>query len=105
MHAATAEPDHEPLLVRQMESERCGDGRAGGSVQAGIFTLSVRVGAPQVFWTCIVLLEAAYVGAVAFGCTSPVRRAHCAVLLGLRPAAQVLCARARGGGASVCQRS
>lgn len=41
-------------------------------VQAGIFTLSVRVGAPQVFWTCIWLLEAAYAGAVLFGLTSPV---------------------------------
>ncbi len=41
--------------------------------QAGIFTLSVRIGAPQVFWTCIVLLEAAYAGAVAFGLTSPVQ--------------------------------
>ncbi len=75
---------------------RCGDGRGGGSVQAGIFTLSVRVGAPQVFWTCIVLLEAAYAGAIAFGCTSPVRRAHYAVLSGSCPAVQGLCARAQG---------
>lgn len=63
-------------------------------MQAGIFTLSVRVGAPQVFWTCIVLLEAAYAGAIAFGCTSPVRRAHYAVLSGSCPAVLGLCARA-----------
>jgi len=43
-----------------------------GDRLAGIFTLSVRVGAPQVFWTCIWLLEAAYAGAVVFGLTSPV---------------------------------
>ncbi len=40
--------------------------------QAGIFTLSVRVGAKQVFWACIGLLELAYAGAVAFGLMSPV---------------------------------
>lgn len=43
-----------------------------GDRQAGIFTLSVRVGAQQVFWVCIGLLELAYAGAVAFGLTSPV---------------------------------
>jgi homogentisate phytyltransferase / homogentisate geranylgeranyltransferase len=42
-------------------------------MQAGIFTLSVRIGAQQVFWACISLLELAYAGAVAFGLTSPVR--------------------------------
>lgn len=43
-----------------------------GDRQAGIFTLSVKVGARQVFWTCIALLELAYAGAIAFGVTSPV---------------------------------
>lgn len=42
-----------------------------GDRQAGIFTLSVRVGAPQVFWICIILLELAYAGAIVFGATSP----------------------------------
>jgi hypothetical protein len=49
-------------------------------MQAGIFTLSVRVGAQQVFWACISLLELAYAGAVAFGLTSPVRIPPCASL-------------------------
>lgn len=48
-------------------------------MQAGIFTLSVRIGAQQVFWACIGLLELAYAGAVAFGLTSPVS-ANCEVL-------------------------
>ena len=84
-HLATAQSGHEPLSARQMESGKCSDCGGGGAMQAGIFTLSVRVGAPQVFWTCIVLLEAAYTGAVAFGCTSPVRRAQHPVLSGLCP--------------------
>lgn len=41
--------------------------------QAGISTMSVRMGAPQVFWTCIVLLEVAYAGAIGVGLMSPVR--------------------------------
>ena len=35
--------------------------------------MSVRMGAPQVFWTCIVLLEVAYAGAIGVGLMSPVR--------------------------------
>ena len=43
------------------------------AMQAGIATMSVRLGAPQIFWTCIVLLEVAYAGAIAVGLMSPVR--------------------------------
>ena len=43
-------------------------------VQAGIATMSVRMGAHQIFWTCIVLLEFAYAGAVVVGVLSPVSR-------------------------------
>ena len=42
------------------------------TVQAGIATMSVRLGAPQIFWTCIVLLEIAYAGAIGVGLMSPV---------------------------------
>ena len=35
--------------------------------------MSVRMGASQIFWTCIVLLEFAYSGAVVVGILSPVR--------------------------------
>ena len=34
--------------------------------------MSVRMGAHQIFWTCIVLLEFAYAGAVVVGVLSPV---------------------------------
>ena len=37
--------------------------------------MSVRMGARQIFWTCIVLLEFAYTGAVVVGVLSPVRNA------------------------------
>ncbi len=36
--------------------------------------MSVRMGAHQIFWTCIVLLEFAYAGAVVVGVLSPVSR-------------------------------
>lgn len=36
-------------------------------------TLSVRVGVKTVFWTCIVLLEVAYAGAIGVGTMSQVR--------------------------------
>ena len=38
--------------------------------QAGVQTLSVRQGSSRVFWTCIALLETAYLGAMAFGLSS-----------------------------------
>ena len=41
-----------------------------GDDLAGVRTFSVRHGIPQVFWTCIGLLMAAYAGGVAFGLTS-----------------------------------
>lgn len=36
-------------------------------------TLSVRVGIPRVFWACIGMLEAAYVGAICMGLASQAR--------------------------------
>ena len=35
--------------------------------------MSVRMGAPQIFWTCIILLEVAYAGAIGVGLMSPVK--------------------------------
>jgi len=43
-----------------------------GDRKAGIATMSVRMGAPQIFWTCIGLLEVAYAGAICVGLMSPV---------------------------------
>ncbi|KAK9830076.1 hypothetical protein WJX72_009619 [[Myrmecia] bisecta] len=43
-----------------------------GDQQAGVRTLSVRVGVKPVFWTCIALLELAYAGAIGVGLTSHV---------------------------------
>lgn len=39
-------------------------------MQEGVRTLSVRVGIPRVFWACIGMLEAAYVGAICMGFAS-----------------------------------
>lgn len=36
-------------------------------LQAGLQTLSVQLGTKQVFWICIMLLEAAYLGAIGVG--------------------------------------
>ena len=36
-------------------------------LQAGLQTLSVRLGTSKVYWTCIALLEAAYLGAMLVG--------------------------------------
>jgi len=48
-----------------------------GDDKAGVRTLTVRMGVPTVFWTCIWLLTAAYTGAVAYslllGPPSPVK--------------------------------
>ncbi len=41
--------------------------------QEGVRTLSVRVGAPRVFWACIGMLEAAYLGAICMGLASQAR--------------------------------
>ena len=41
-------------------------------LQEGVRTFSVRVGVKRVFWTCIALVEAAYVGAIAVGLMSEV---------------------------------
>lgn len=41
-----------------------------GDRQGGVSTLSVRLGPKRVFWTCICILEAAYVGAIAVGLQS-----------------------------------
>lgn len=38
-----------------------------GDSKAGVNTLSVRLGPKRVFWTCILLLEVAYIGAVTVG--------------------------------------
>ena len=43
--------------------------------QEGVRTLSVRVGVPRVFWACIGMLEAAYLGAICMGLTSQARLA------------------------------
>lgn len=43
-----------------------------GDEQAGVRTLTVRLGVSKVFWTCIVLLELAYAGAVGVGLLSQV---------------------------------
>ena len=40
--------------------------------QEGVRTFSVRIGVKKVFWTCIALVEAAYVGAIAVGLMSEV---------------------------------
>jgi len=42
--------------------------------QAGVKTLSVRLGTSRIFWTCIFLLEVAYAGAIATGLLSTVRQ-------------------------------
>ena len=42
-------------------------------MQEGVRTLSVRVGVKTVFWTCIVLMEVAYAGAIGVGMMSQVR--------------------------------
>lgn len=39
--------------------------------QAGVRTLSVRLGPARVFWACIAILEAAYAGAILVGLQSP----------------------------------
>ena len=39
--------------------------------QAGVQTLSVRLGPRRVYWACIALLEVAYAGAIAVGLCSP----------------------------------
>lgn len=45
---------------------------AASCLQAGVRTLSVRLGPPRVFWACIAILEAAYVGErEAAGCAVP----------------------------------
>lgn len=41
-------------------------------MQAGVRTLSVRAGVEAVFWTCIVLMEVAYAGAIGVGLMSQV---------------------------------
>ncbi|EFN55723.1 hypothetical protein CHLNCDRAFT_52381 [Chlorella variabilis] len=41
-----------------------------GDRQAGVRTLSVRLGPKRVFWACIAILEAAYAGAIAVGLQS-----------------------------------
>ena len=41
-------------------------------VQEGVRTFSVRVGVKNVFWTCIILLETAYAGALGVGLASQV---------------------------------
>ncbi len=41
-------------------------------LQEGVRTLSVRAGVETVFWTCIVLMEVAYAGAIGVGLMSPV---------------------------------
>lgn len=41
-------------------------------LQEGVRTLSVRAGVKTVFWTCIVLLEIAYAGAIGVGLMSEV---------------------------------
>ncbi|KAI7843132.1 hypothetical protein COHA_003303 [Chlorella ohadii] len=41
-----------------------------GDSKAGVRTLSVRLGPPRVFWACIAILEAAYVGAILVGLQS-----------------------------------
>ena len=41
-------------------------------VQEGVRTFSVRVGVKNVFWTCIMLLEIAYAGALGVGLASQV---------------------------------
>ena len=41
-------------------------------VQEGVRTFSVRVGVKNVFWTCIMLLEIAYAGAIGVGLVSQV---------------------------------
>ncbi|CAL8468499.1 g8039 [Coccomyxa elongata] len=43
-----------------------------GDAQEGVRTLSVRVGVKTVFWTCIVLMEVAYAGAIGVGMMSQV---------------------------------
>lgn len=60
------------VITHQRHSQGVRQQSAAVPMQAGIFTLSVRIGAQQVFWACISLLELAYAGAVAFGLTSPV---------------------------------
>ena len=40
--------------------------------QEGVRTLSVRMGVPRIFWTCIALLELAYAGALCVGFASQV---------------------------------
>ena len=42
-------------------------------LQEGVRTFSVRVGVKNVFWTCILLLEIAYAGALGVGLASQVR--------------------------------
>ena len=41
--------------------------------QEGVRTLSVRMGIPRVFWACIGMLEAAYIGAICMGLASQAR--------------------------------
>ena len=43
------------------------------AMQEGVRTLSVRAGVETVFWTCIVLMEIAYAGAIGVGLMSQVR--------------------------------
>ncbi|KAK9915128.1 hypothetical protein WJX75_005043 [Coccomyxa subellipsoidea] len=43
-----------------------------GDAQAGVRTLSVRAGVETVFWTCIVLMEVGYAGAIGVGLMSQV---------------------------------
>ena len=41
-------------------------------LQAGVKTLSVRLGPKRVFWVCVALLEVAYAGAICLGALSQV---------------------------------
>lgn len=41
-------------------------------LQAGVKTLSVRLGPKRVFWVCVALLEVAYAGAIGLGALSQV---------------------------------
>lgn len=45
-------------------------------VQEGVRTLSVRVGVRRVFWACIGMLEAAYLGAICMGLASQARQSR-----------------------------
>jgi hypothetical protein len=58
---AIAPKPHGPGKVPRLLTAFC---RPAAGLQAGVRTFSVRLGVHRVYWVCIALLEAAYLGAI-----------------------------------------